>query len=208
MHGLETASKEMRASKTPQERDNWRASRNVEDALRIFGLHPGPRRCLRLIVERRDKGGSLNRGVRLSMLSSSCLPSSAVRTGVLRQRYQGFPTVSGRGPSAGGTLVPNHPADWVAGRSIRRRRAQPKKSSRAKRELKSGRSRMLPIRQELGAVLRLLPQHDQYLFHGPAGWPTEAGHCTERIRSRSDQATGTEVPLARRRAGLQGWPAS
>jgi|GEM_PF-227118 len=44
---------------------------------------------------------------------------------------------------------------------------QPKKSSRARRETKSGRSRMLPIHPDLGAILRSLPKHDQYLFHGP-----------------------------------------
>jgi integrase len=46
---------------------------------------------------------------------------------------------------------------------------QPKKSSRARRETKSGRSRMLPIHPDLGAILRSLPKHDQYLFHGPRG---------------------------------------
>jgi integrase len=44
---------------------------------------------------------------------------------------------------------------------------QPKKSSRARRETKSGRSRMLPIHQDLKVVLESLPKHDQYLFHGP-----------------------------------------
>ncbi|MCI0361844.1 MAG: tyrosine-type recombinase/integrase [Planctomycetaceae bacterium] len=46
---------------------------------------------------------------------------------------------------------------------------QPKKSSRANRELKSGRSRMLPIHPDLGAVLRSLAKQDQFLFHGPRG---------------------------------------
>ena len=46
---------------------------------------------------------------------------------------------------------------------------QPKKSSRANRELKSGRSRMLPIHQDLEVVLQSLPKLDQYLFHGPRG---------------------------------------
>ncbi len=46
---------------------------------------------------------------------------------------------------------------------------QPKKSTRANRELKSGRSRVLPIHDDLEVVLRSLPKQDQYLFHGPRG---------------------------------------
>jgi integrase len=46
---------------------------------------------------------------------------------------------------------------------------QPKKSSRTNRELKSGRSRMLPIHPDLGTVLRSLAKQDQFLFHGPRG---------------------------------------
>jgi integrase len=46
---------------------------------------------------------------------------------------------------------------------------QPKKSTRANRELKSGGSRVLPIHEDLEIVLRSLPKQDQYLFHGPRG---------------------------------------
>src|SRR5262245_23539052 len=46
---------------------------------------------------------------------------------------------------------------------------QPKKSGRARRETKSGRSRMLPIHQDLENVLQLQPMQDQYIFHGPRG---------------------------------------
>jgi len=46
---------------------------------------------------------------------------------------------------------------------------QPKKTSRTNRELKSGKSRTLPIHKDLSTVLHSLQKPDQFLFHGPRG---------------------------------------
>ncbi len=43
------------------------------------------------------------------------------------------------------------------------------KQTAASRSTKSSRTRHLPIRQELLAVLRSIPRTDQYIFHGPRG---------------------------------------
>ena len=47
--------------------------------------------------------------------------------------------------------------------------ARPVTEGRKRRELKSGRSRSLPIQRDLAGVLAEIPKKDAYVFHGPRG---------------------------------------